>query len=176
MNIKIIDDAILIENTLTSYEMEYLKNVCNNFISDTKPGNILNFYNRQKVDNINLIDYKEKLKKILNEYYENKEYNFTDSWINRIDKTQPKEEDKHKFHLDIDNLSIVTFINDDYKGGEFSYLTNKNEEIFIEPKENLTIIMNGSEIRHRVCEVFDGVRFTLISFLEYEAKKNKTLI
>jgi hypothetical protein len=176
MNIKIIEDAILIENALTSCEMEYLKTICNNFISDTKPGTNLNFYNRQKVDEINLIDYKQKLNKILNECYQNKEYNFTNSWINRIDKTQPKEEDKHKFHLDINNLSIVTFINDDYVGGAFSYLTNKNDEILIEPKENLTIIMNGSEIKHRVCEVFEGIRFTLISFLEYEIKKNKTLL
>jgi hypothetical protein len=176
MNIKIIEDAILIENALSFSEIKYLKKFCENFINDTKIGKELNFYNRQKVNDDNLIVYKEKLKNVLKEYYENTEYNFIDSWINKIDNTQPVVEEKDKFHLDEDNLSIVTFINDDYIGGEFSYLNKKNEEVFIKPKQNLTIILNGSEIKHRVCEVIGGKRFTLISFLEYEIKKNKTLL
>jgi predicted 2-oxoglutarate/Fe(II)-dependent dioxygenase YbiX len=176
MNITILEDSLLIENTLSYTELEYLKNNCNNFINDTKIGKELNFYNRQKVNDDNLTEYKSKLKTVLKEYYANTEYNFTDSWINKIDSTQPVVEEKDKFHLDEDNLSIVTFINDDYIGGEFSYLNKKNEEVFIQPKQNLTIILNGSEIKHRVCEVISGERFTLISFLEYEIKKNKTLL
>jgi hypothetical protein len=176
MNITILEDAILVENTLSHVELEYLKNCCGNFINNTKIGKELNFYKRQKIDDNNLIEYKKKLNNVLKEYYEKTEYNFTVSWINKIDNTQPVFDDDKKFHLDEDNLSIVTFINDDYVGGEFSYLNKKNEEVFIRPKQNLTIILNGSEIKHRVCEVISGKRFTLISFLEYEIKKNKTLL
>jgi hypothetical protein len=38
---------------------------------------------------------------------------------------------------------------------------------------NIEIIEDGSKIQHKVCEVLNGVRFTLISFLEYEVKKIK---
>ncbi len=171
-----MSNIILQNDLLLKSEIDYLKNICDNFNNDTKIGNKLNFYNRQKIDDNNLTTYKKKLKTILKEYHQNKEYNFTDSWINRVDNTQPIPIESDKFHLDISDLSIITFINDDYTGGQFSYLNNKNEEIIIEPKKNLTIILNGSELYHRVCSVMGGTRFTLISFLEYENKKNKTLL
>ena len=38
MNIKILEDSILIENTLSYAEIQYLKTSCNNFINDTKIG------------------------------------------------------------------------------------------------------------------------------------------
>lgn len=171
-----MDEVILINDLLSTDEINYLKGICDNFNNDTEIGTKLNFYNRQKVDTINLISYKEKLIEILKKYHKNKEYHFTDSWVNRVDKTQPITTEQDKFHLDIDDLTIITFINNDYVGGAFSYLNNKNEEIIIEPTSNLTIILNGSEIKHRVCEVVSGIRFTLISFLEYEIKKSKTLL
>lgn len=176
MNIKIIEDAILIENILSSSEIEYLKMFCKNFINDTEIGININFYNRQKIKDNSIDNYKEKLNKILREYDKNKQYKITNTWVNRIDKTQPKIEKDNDFHLDVSNFTAITFINDDYIGGEFLYLNNKNEEILIKPKKNLTIILDGSKMQHRVCEVLSGVRFTLVSFLEYETKKNKTLI
>lgn len=176
MNIEIIEDVILIENTLSPSEMEYLKIFCKNFINDTEIGININFYNRQKIKDNNLADYKEKLIKILKEYDKNKEYKITNTWVNRVDKDQPKIKRDNDFHLDASNFTIITFINDDYTGGQFLYLNNKNEEISIKPKKNLTIILDGSKMQHKVCEVLNGVRFTLVSFLEYEVKKNKTLI
>lgn len=176
MNIKIKEDVILIENALSSSEIEFLKKFCNNFINDTEIGVDLNFYNRQKIKDNSLADYKEKLNKVLKEYHKNKECNIIDTWVNRIDKTQPTIKQNNNFHLDMSDFTIVTFINDDYIGGQFSYLNNKNEEISIEPKQNLTIILDGSKMEHKVCQVLDGTRFTLVSFLEYESKKDKTLL
>ncbi len=176
MNIKIIEDAILIENTLSSSEIKYLKKLCKNFVNDNEIGINLNFYHRQKIKDNSLDGYKEKLNKVLKDYDKNKEYKIAVTWVNRIDKTQPKLKRDNNFHIDDSDFTIITFINDDYIGGEFSYLNNKNEEISIKPKQNLTIILDGSKLRHKVCDVLDGIRFTLVSFLEYEIKKNKTLI
>ena len=85
--------------------------------------------------------------------------------LNYIDK------DNHKndlFHFDQSDITFITYINDDFIGGEFQYIIS-DEIHTIKPKKNLSILLH-SNIKHRVLPVETGHRYSLACF--FSAKEN----
>jgi len=85
--------------------------------------------------------------------------------INYIDRENFKN---NLFHFDHSDISFITYINDDFEGGEFEYMIS-NETHTIKPKKNLSILFD-SNIMHRVLPVETGKRYSLVCF--FTAKEN----
>ena len=73
------------------------------------------------------------------------------------------------------NLTIVTYLNDDFEGGEFEYIDDFKSKVKIIPQKNLSLIMNGY-LNHRVLPVHKGERYSLVSFFDVIKKYKSTLI
>jgi predicted 2-oxoglutarate/Fe(II)-dependent dioxygenase YbiX len=164
-----MDGIKIIENFLSNDELIYLNSLCNNFIETTKFSikSNHNSYIRKMLDaKTDLLEYQTKVKIHLGS-----EYEFDGLWINKINANTNQNDD---FHKDDSDLSIVTYLNEDFEGGEFQYIFD-NEKIKIKPIINLSVIMNRT-ISHRVLNVTSGERFSLISFYKKPLKKTKTLL
>jgi Rps23 Pro-64 3,4-dihydroxylase Tpa1-like proline 4-hydroxylase len=85
--------------------------------------------------------------------------------INYIDKDNFKND---LFHFDYSDKTFITYINDDFIGGEFQYIIS-GEIHTIKPKKNLSILLD-SNIKHRVLPVETGHRYSLACF--FSAKEN----
>lgn len=71
--------------------------------------------------------------------------------------------------------NVVCFLNDDFKGGEFEYMDYNIK--MVKPVAN-TALLFSSDIPHRVNPVEEGIRYSLVAFLEENSyiKKQETLI
>jgi predicted 2-oxoglutarate/Fe(II)-dependent dioxygenase YbiX len=69
-----------------------------------------------------------------------------------------------KMHYHTSKWSIVSFLNDDFLGGDLII-----ENIIIKPIKNMLVIFRG-DLMHRVSEVTDGDRYTLVSFVDFQPK------
>ena len=130
-----------------------------------------NYYNRCYLE---LQDsYKEKIETFLYKTY-NKKYVLKNKgcWINKITNDTNKDD---TFHSDSSDLTIVTYLNDVYIGGEFEYLNPSNKPIKIETKKGLSLIMNDT-LMHRVLPVLSGDRYSLVCFFDMTTKNEKTII
>lgn len=68
------------------------------------------------------------------------------------------------------NFAAITFLNDNFSGG-ILYFPNK--DLRIKPNPGHTIIFPGTlEYLHGVTEILDGNRYTIASFLTYDATKS----
>jgi hypothetical protein len=154
---------------LTNDELIYLNSLCYNFI-ETSSHSIKyehNFYVRKMLDpKTDLLEYQKKLNIHLGS-----EYELVGLWINKVNSITNQNDTFHKDNCD---ASIVTYLNEDFEGGEFQYIFD-NEKIKIKPIINLSVIMDRT-IPHRVLNVTNGERFSLISFYNKPYKKIKTLI
>ena len=167
-----------IENLLSENELFFLQNKCNNFsISDApnknnKNDNSYNYYVR---DNVNikkdLLEYQIQVENYLFNRFRIK-YKTNSIWINKITNETNKSDE---YHQDASDFTIITYLNDDFIGGEFVYLDNNEKTISIKPKKNMCILQN-SRLTHRVNPVSDGIRYSCITFLNYVGKDMKTLI
>ena len=130
-----------------------------------------NYYNRLEFDLEENI--KDKLELLLFSKY-NKKYTLKKGgvWINKVSTESNKDDD---FHFDNSDLSIVTYLNDDFEGGQFEYIISENENIKINPKKGLSIIIQSKAL-HRVLPVSSGVRYSCVFFFEYKPKNNQTLL
>jgi predicted 2-oxoglutarate/Fe(II)-dependent dioxygenase YbiX len=130
-----------------------------------------NYYNRYhlEIDNIR----KENIESFLYKKY-NKKYVLKNKgiWINKI-TTETNKDDT--FHTDTSDLTIVTYLNDDYTGGEFEYINKSNKPIKIETQLGLSLIMD-SILMHRVSPVLSGNRYSLVCFFDMITKNEKTII
>ena len=92
-----------------------------------------NYYNRLEFDLEENI--KDKLELLLFSKY-NKKYTLKKGgvWINKVSTESNKDDD---FHFDNSDLSIVTYLNDDFEGGQFEYIISENENIKINPKKGV---------------------------------------
>jgi hypothetical protein len=164
-----------IKNLLSINELNFLQNKCNNFnITDTpyknKNGN--NSYIREKIDiKLNLIDYQAKIENYIFKKL-NIKFKTINIFINKISNETNKSDD---YHHDKCNLTIVTFLNDDFIGGEYVYLDNDNNPIFIKPKKNMCILQDN-KLMHKVNPVSSGIRYSCVVFLNYVDKNTKSLI
>jgi hypothetical protein len=128
-----------------------------------------NYYNRFPIPENS--EYKQLMEKFLHEKY-SRRYLLKDSWINKVTIDTNKDDD---YHFDISNLTIVTYLNDDFEGGEFEYIDDFESKLRIKPKKNLSLIMNGY-LKHRVLPVSKGDRYSLVSFFDLVKKNKNTLI
>lgn len=78
------------------------------------------------------------------------------------------------FHFDFSYLTAVTYLNDDFKGGEFEYKDTNSDIQQITPKTNKTLIMD-EKLFHRVSPVKSGTRYSLVTFFQFISKEKKTL-
>jgi hypothetical protein len=164
-----------IENLLSTNELNFLQNKCNNFnITDTpyKNKNENNFYIRDMVDiKFNLIEYQAKIENYLFKKF-NIKCKTINIFINKISNQTNKSDD---YHRDLSNFTIITFLNDNFIGGEYVYLDNDDNSIFVKPKKNMCILQDN-KLMHKVNPVSSGIRYSCITFLKYVDKNTKSLI
>ena len=154
------------QNLLSEKDLFFLNSICSDFI-ETQVPNGNNYYVR-KILNIEkeLLEYQKICSKYLPDGYV-----LSGLWINKVTEETNINDD---FHNDEADLTIITYINEDFGGGEFEYLFG-NEKIKITPQINYTIMLN-KKTKHRVLNVISGFRFSLISFYTTIKKEEKTLI
>jgi hypothetical protein len=164
----------LSNNILDNKTYKKLKEICEDF--DNRDLVIIepnNFYIRLFIKNDILVDYLNNTKKYLIEnlpinHTKMIDFEDTESWINKVSIETNKND---VFHTDESELTIVTYLNDEFTGGEFIYSDETKKKETIIPKSNMSLIMNN-KLLHKVSAVNSGVRFSLVTFY----KKNKTLI
>lgn len=116
-------------------------------------------------------DY-DKLKNYHKLICDGEKYYVLETAINIISKDR---QNKNSFHYDECDLSFVTYLNEDFIGGNFNYYDDKNKKYSFKPKIDLTLKINKN-VFHEVEEVTDGTRYSLYSFLNFNIKKNKTIL
>ena len=136
-----------------------------------------NYYVRLPIKNEILIDYIANAKKYLikNLSYDKIkmiDFETTNSWINKVSIETNKNDD---FHFDISDLTIITYLNDEFTGGEFIFFNETERYETITPKKNMTLIMND-KLLHKVAAINSGIRFSMVTFLKVTQKINKSLI
>lgn len=165
----------LYHNLLTVEEKSYLKDKCDNFVETHSPftnGNVNRSYHKYKLDETTeLLDLQSRL---LNFMKENVAINieFVAFVINRADVSTNKNDD---YHIDNSDFTIVTYLNDDFTGGDFVYSLDNKEHIHIPIKTDLSILMS-KETPHKISTVTSGVRFSFACFFNYIPKRQKSLI
>jgi hypothetical protein len=161
--------------------MEQLILICNNFDNrNYQKINELdqeNFYNRVSISNDELKIYYDKLFLFLDENISYGKLNIIDyskpnSWINKI-TTETNKNDN--FHKDRSHLTAITYLNDDFDGGEFTYIDENEIQQKIKPKLNQTLVMDDN-LLHKVSPVTNGNRFSLVTFFQFRTKKIKSLL
>jgi hypothetical protein len=128
-----------------------------------------NYYNRYKV--LGESKHEQIVTDYLNDLYL-LEFNIVGSWVNMVDINSNVND---SFHYDNCDLTMITYLNDDFDGGEFEYIDEHNNINKIVPKKNLSIINNNS-LQHRVLPVSNGIRFSLVYFLNSIKKTKKTML
>jgi hypothetical protein len=84
------------------------------------------------------------------------------------DAENPKECGPHPYPWR--HFACITFLNDNFDGGVLYF---PNQGIEISPKPGITIIFPGSlEYLHGITEITSGNRYTIASFLTYDATKS----
>ena len=99
------------------------------------------------------------------------EFDKPNTWMNKVTIETNKND---SFHYDMSYLTAVTYLNDDFEGGEFEYILEGITYHF-KPIKNVTLIMDKT-LFHRVLPVQKGVRYSLITFFNYDSKNKKTLL
>lgn len=167
-----------IENLLSENDLYFLENKCKNFHTSDTPHksddntNSHNFYVRDMVNiKKNLIEFQVKIENYLFEKLKIK-YKTNGIWINKVTNKTNQSDD---YHLDESDFTIITYLNDDFVGGEFVYLDSNNETISVKPKKNMCILQNN-KLFHKINPVSSGVRYSCVTFLNYVAKDIKTLV
>lgn len=157
-----------------------LQEICEDFDNrDFKNINheIQNNYVRLFIDNDLLKDYIINAKNYLieNLSYDKIEiidFEDTGNWINKVSIETNKND---IFHKDNSFLTLITYLNDDFEGGEFVYIDENKKEKSIIPEKGMTLLMNN-RLSHKVMGVSSGIRFSLITFFKFKEKKSKTLL
>lgn len=158
------------ENLFLSEDISIFLNETNDIIWET-PDEI-NDYNRKNIEKI-FGKYKIYLENFLYVKYK-KKYCLKGGgvWINKV---TPFTNTHDNYHFDVTDLSIVTYLNDDFVGGEFQYIDKNGSDVKITPIKGQSLIMDG-KILHRVLPVKLGERHSLICFFDLEKKDFKTLL
>jgi hypothetical protein len=164
-----INNINIFKNLLSEEEMYFLDSECTNFVEKNIDitDNEYNYYIRKKLNIGNdLLEYQKKCKELIQD-----EYDLVGLWINKV-TIETNIDDA--YHKDLSDLTIVTYINDTFDGGEFEYIENKN--LFkIKPIRNMSLFMDN-KLKHRVVKITKNERFSLISFYYKNQKKEKTII
>ena len=162
-----------INNLINENEYEYLNGICKSFSTSDNPNtDEMNYYLRNQINGIYISDYVNTINEYVKVNY-GENYRIVSNWINKVTPDTNKNDEYHK---DNSNLTMVTFLNENFKGGEFQYVNVDNMTHHkIQPKIGLTLIMDD-RLPHRVRPVKMGERFSLVTFFKISEKKNTTLI
>lgn len=166
------------KNILDTITKDKLNNICNTFNhSDYKniDYNLDNNYVRLFIDNALLKNYLQNSIEFVNKSIDDGiivDFNNTTSWINKITIDTNKRD---IFHKDISNLTLITYLNNEFQGGNFEYIDINNVKHIIKPEVDMTILI-GNRLPHRVTNLTYGTRFSLITFINFKEKQNKKLI
>jgi hypothetical protein len=157
------------ENLLSEEELFFLDSVCINFV-ETETHSIKNkhnYYIRKILDiEKDLLEYQKNCEDLIND-----EYELFGLWVNKVTVNTNIDDE---YHNDACDLTIITYINNTFDGGEFEYIENKNL-LKIKPIRNVSLFIDN-KVRHRVLKITKNERFSLISFYNKKRKKEKTLI
>jgi predicted 2-oxoglutarate/Fe(II)-dependent dioxygenase YbiX len=93
-------------------------------------------------------------------------------WINKV---KPTTNLNDAFHFDTSDLTIVTYLNDEFEGGEFEYIDNNENTIHVSPKKGMSLIMNN-KLLHKVLPITKGERLSLVCFFDLKIKESKSLL
>lgn len=165
-----------VDGFLSEEDLNLLDNLCINFDIDDSTNTTPrkgNWYYRMFIDKeTHFIDYQNTIKNYIHKKYKvNVEINTI--WINRVTSETNKED---KFHFDECDLTVVSYINDNFEGGEFEFQRNERPPTEkIKPKRNLSLITNR-ELPHRVSPITSGERYSLIVFCNIPTKSKKTML
>ena len=122
-----------------------------------------------KVIKYYLINYLEK--NIDKNQFQILEFPKPNTWINKV---IPETNQNDSFHYDMSFLTAVTYLNEDFVGGEFTYINEFGSTSKINPKTNKTLIMDKT-LYHKVSPVISGIRYSLVTFFNFKPKEVKTL-
>ena len=154
------------QNLLSEEDLFFLNLICLNFVETQIPHKNNNYVRKSLNVKEDLIEYQERCLKYLPNGYK-----LSGLWVNKVTEKTNIDDD---FHNDAADLTIITYINEDFEGGEIEYFF-KDQEIKMTPQINHTIMLN-KKTKHRVLNVISGCRFSLISFYTIIEKEEKTLI
>lgn len=155
----------IIDNLLTNDEITYLFKITQNE-SDWE---YQTYYDQpnQYFDSIKLDA--NKLKNYYNTITNGGDYSILETGLTVLKNDRQLH---NSTHVDASDISYVTYINDTYTGGEFEYFDELNNKNTIVPKKYMTILI-PNKVKHRVCKVDSGVRFSIYSFLRIIPKNQK---
>jgi hypothetical protein len=156
-----MDSIYQIENLLSLEEKEFLLKEAKKIDDGT------DLHNYNQIDkNLYLIEFQKKVNEFLLKAYPTINYKFGNIWINKITADRL---DSLEYHIDDSDLTIITYLNSDFTGGDFEYiLNNKNNKIKV--KENMCIVMDKT-LQHRIAKVTNGNRYSLALFLYKDYQK-----
>lgn len=162
---------ILKENIFDNHFTNFYLNMIKNKPLNTRYSGIseTNYYNRYKV--LGELEHEQIAIDYLNDLY-SVEFNIIGSWVNMVDVNSNVND---SFHYDNCDLTMITYLNDDFNGGEFEYIDEHNHITKIIPEKNLSII-NNNLLQHRVLPVSNGIRFSLVYFFNSIKKTKKTML
>ena len=113
-----------------------------------------------------IYEYRETLKKLVNEVY-NKNYyiDFTDIVLWHKHKSMPLHNDDGNEKMKVLNrrkVTTVTYINDNFEGGETFIKNETGKDYISKPKTgSVVILLSDTTNLHGVNEVLSGLRLTL---------------
>jgi hypothetical protein len=176
---KVIIYNIMIEqyhNLLLEEEIQLLDDKCQNFIETHSPfvnGKVNRSYHKYKLDEkTELLGLQVRMTEFLKKVIGHNNIEFTGFVINRADTTTNQNDE---YHVDISDYTIVTYLNEDFVGGDFIYSLDNVEHINNKVQKGLSIVMNN-KVPHKISPVTTGVRFSFACFFNKIVKKNKSLI
>jgi hypothetical protein len=80
-----------------------------------------------------------------------------------------KHSDTHNLDGSTGNITYkvatTLFLHSDFSGGEIKFY---NKDMTVEPKQGSIYIFNGGLNNHEILKVTDGIRYTIVSFWDYE--------
>jgi predicted 2-oxoglutarate/Fe(II)-dependent dioxygenase YbiX len=106
-----------------------------------------------------LDNFKEKVLGIVNETSAEYNLQYNGIFINKITSETNRDDSYHRDECD---LTIVTYLNSDYEGGDFEYIID-NKIFTFKPTVNSSIMMD-KKILHRVLPVINGTRYSLVTW------------
>lgn len=177
------------ENVFSKEECNQILNKCVNEsvlkmaeVYDSKlMNNVIDVSKRKsKVAGIDLEELNDRIIKKLKEYFGIKGYNFK---ISNYQFTKYQNGDYFNWHTDSSDdvynqriLTIVIQLNDEYEGGELEL--EIDGKVYSLKKGIGNLFAFSSLTKHRIKEIKNGVRYSIVNWLELETQKNykKTLL
>lgn len=157
-----------IYNLLNEEELEYLNSVINN----KNEWKYRTGYKNPKQYFDSIIIDKNNLKSYFDIITNNGELNIKETGLNVITFETQLE---NNTHFDESDISYITYLNEDFQGGEFVYYDENNIATTIKPIQGLTITIENKTL-HKVNKIDKGIRYSLYTFLQKKQKNIKTLL